>query len=64
MAYYSPEMYLGEDDLNEDKNNLEGKVEILEKRNLVEESNNPQLLQDCQASKGFSCSRFALVIMG
>ena len=48
MAYYSPEMYLGEDDLNEDKNNLEGKVEKLEKRNLVEESGKLQLLQDCQ----------------
>lgn len=47
MAYYSPEVYLGEDDLNEDKNNLEGKVEKLE-RNLVEESGNLQLLQNCQ----------------
>ena len=57
-------MYLGEDDLNEDKNNLEGKVEKLEKRNLVEESGNFQLLQDCQVREGFSCSLFALVITG
>ena len=64
MAYYSPEMYLGEDDLNEDKNNLEGKVEKLEKRNLVEESGNFQLLHDCQVREGFSCSLFALVITG
>lgn len=64
MAYYSPEVYLGEDDLNEDKNNLEGKVEKLEKKNLVEESGNLQLLQNCQVREGFSCCTFILVITG
>lgn len=64
MAYYSPEVYLGEDDLNEDKNNLEGKVEKLEKRNLVEESGNLQLLQNYQVREGFSCCMFVLIITG
>lgn len=38
MAYYSPEVYLGEDDLNEDKNNLEGKVGETGEEKSVEES--------------------------
>lgn len=59
MACYNSEACLGEGDLNEDKYNLEGVVEILEKSLAIF-----NCLQDYWVREEYSCSVFALVKSG